>query len=61
MGVGINDGAQRPLSGERWYNVNSLQWLKDGSGLFIVRVIDPSSLLKFGSLVPVRRGAQNNK
>lgn len=36
MGVGINDGTQRPLSSERWYNVNSLQWLKDGSGLFMV-------------------------
>jgi len=36
MGVGVNDGTQRALSTDRWYNVSSLQWLKDGSGLFMV-------------------------
>jgi Tol biopolymer transport system component/DNA-binding winged helix-turn-helix (wHTH) protein len=36
MGVGVNDGAERALSTDRWYNVSSLQWLKDGSGLFMV-------------------------
>lgn len=42
IGVGVNDGAQRSLSNERWYNVYSLQWLKDGSGLFIVASDKPS-------------------
>ncbi len=36
MGVGVDTGVERQLSSERWYNVSSLQWLKDGSGLFMV-------------------------
>ncbi|MCM3869218.1 MAG: winged helix-turn-helix domain-containing protein [Pyrinomonadaceae bacterium] len=42
VGVGVNDGAQRSLSNERWYNVYSLQWLKDGSGLFVVASDKPT-------------------
>ncbi len=42
VGVGVNDGAERSLSIARWYNVSSLQWLKDGSGLFIVASDKPS-------------------
>lgn len=41
MGVGVDDGVQRALSSGRWYNVNSLQWPKDGSGLFIVASDSP--------------------
>lgn len=41
MGVAVDTGAERPLSSERWYNVSSLQWLKDGSGLFMVASESP--------------------
>ncbi len=36
MGFGVNDSAEQSLSDARWYNVTSLQWQTDGSGLFIV-------------------------
>lgn len=35
VGINTNDGTEKPLSTQRWYNVFSIEWLKDGSGLLI--------------------------
>ncbi len=35
IGINLKDGSEKPLSHQRWYNVFSLEWLKDGSGLLI--------------------------
>jgi len=35
VGINATDGSERPLSEKRWYNVFSIDWLKNGSGLLI--------------------------
>ncbi len=35
VGVNAHDGSERLLSEQRWYNVFSIEWLKNGSGLLI--------------------------
>jgi Tol biopolymer transport system component/DNA-binding winged helix-turn-helix (wHTH) protein len=35
IGVDARDGTEKPLSAERWYDVLSIEWLKDGRGLAI--------------------------
>ncbi|MGI8641835.1 MAG: winged helix-turn-helix domain-containing protein [Pyrinomonadaceae bacterium] len=35
VGVNARDGSEKLLSGQRWYNVFSIEWLKNGSGLLI--------------------------
>ena len=35
VGVDVTSGAEKSLSRQRWYEVHSLDWLKDGSGLMI--------------------------
>ena len=35
IGINVKDGTEKPLSAERWYDVLSMEWLKDGSGLLI--------------------------
>ena len=42
IGVDIDDGAERSLSPRRWYDVSSVQWLKDGSGLILTASDAPS-------------------
>ncbi len=36
VGVDASDGAEKPLSAKRWNELNSVQWLKDGSGLLVL-------------------------
>jgi serine/threonine protein kinase len=36
VGVSTADGAEKPLSAQRWNELNSVQWLKDGSGLLVL-------------------------
>ncbi|MGI8885045.1 MAG: TolB family protein [Pyrinomonadaceae bacterium] len=35
VGFNLKDGSEKPLSEQRWYDVFSIEWLKDGSGLLI--------------------------
>lgn len=35
VGINVRDGSERPLSEQRWYNVFSIEWLKNGGGLLI--------------------------
>lgn len=35
VGINIKDGSEKLLSRQRWYNVFSIEWLKNGSGLLI--------------------------
>ena len=35
VGVSLNDGTQRLLTGERWHHVGQAAWLADGSGLLV--------------------------
>jgi len=35
VGINIKDGSEKLLSEQRWYNVFSIEWLKNGSGLLI--------------------------
>lgn len=35
IGINVKDGTEKPLSTQRWHNVHSIEWLKDGSGLLI--------------------------
>jgi len=43
VGVDVTTGVERPLSSRRWYDVKSVEWLKDGSGLLIVASDTPSA------------------
>jgi Tol biopolymer transport system component/DNA-binding winged helix-turn-helix (wHTH) protein len=43
VGVDVTTGVERPLSSRRWYDVESVEWLKDGSGLLIVASDTPSA------------------
>lgn len=42
--VQVESGAQRPMTSQRWLEVNDLGWLSDGSGLLVLAT-DQSSLL----------------
>jgi DNA-binding winged helix-turn-helix (wHTH) protein/Tol biopolymer transport system component len=33
VGINVRDGSETPLSRQRWYDVLSIEWLKNGSGL----------------------------
>lgn len=35
VGINARDGSEKPLSEQRWYNVFSIEWLNNGSGLLI--------------------------
>lgn len=35
VGINVKDGTEKSLSAQRWYEVFSIVWLKDGSGLLI--------------------------
>ena len=35
VGINIKDGSEKLLSEQRWYNLVSLDWLKNGSGLLV--------------------------
>ena len=35
VGINVRDGSEKLLSEQRWYNVFSIEWLKNGSGLLI--------------------------
>jgi DNA-binding winged helix-turn-helix (wHTH) protein/Tol biopolymer transport system component len=35
VGINARDGSEEPLSDQRWYEVFSIEWLKNGSGLLI--------------------------
>ena len=35
VGINLKDGSEKLLSQQRWYNVFSIEWLKNGSGLLI--------------------------
>ena len=35
VGINVRDGSERLLSEQRWYDVFSIEWLKNGSGLLI--------------------------
>jgi Tol biopolymer transport system component/DNA-binding winged helix-turn-helix (wHTH) protein len=35
VAINIKDGSEKPLSGQRWYDVFSIEWMKNGSGLLI--------------------------
>src|SRR6185436_14832355 len=41
--VQVDSGAQRPITSQRWLEVNDLEWLSDGSGLLVLAT-DQSSL-----------------
>ncbi len=36
VGVSVAVGSEKPLSAKRWNNLNSVQWLKDASGLLVI-------------------------
>jgi DNA-binding winged helix-turn-helix (wHTH) protein/Tol biopolymer transport system component len=36
VGISPTDGAEKPLSAKRWISLNSVQWLKDDSGLLVI-------------------------
>jgi eukaryotic-like serine/threonine-protein kinase len=36
VGVNAADGSEKPLSAKRWNALDSVQWLKDGSGLLVL-------------------------
>ncbi len=36
VGISPADGAEKPLSAKRWTSLNSVQWLKDESGLLVI-------------------------
>lgn len=40
--INVDDGAEKPLGLQQWHDVESLRWLKDGSGLLIANA-DKSS------------------
>lgn len=44
VAVEVESGAQRPITSQRWLEVNDLAWLSDGSGLLVLAT-DQSSLL----------------
>jgi WD40-like Beta Propeller Repeat len=35
VGVSVKDGTEKSLSPQKWYDVHSFEWLKDGSGLLV--------------------------
>ncbi len=35
VGINVRDGSEKLLSEQRWYDVFSIEWLKNGSGLLI--------------------------
>ncbi len=35
VGINVRDGSETPLSNQRWYDVFSIEWMKNGSGLLI--------------------------
>lgn len=43
VGVSAADGAEKPLSAKRWNALNSVQWLKDGSGLLVLGSAAPQA------------------
>jgi Tol biopolymer transport system component len=36
VAVSLKDGSERPLTGQKWFNIKQAAWLRDGSGLVVV-------------------------
>jgi len=43
VGVTLADGSEQLLSPRRWYNVSSIEWMNDGTGLLVVAGDAPSA------------------
>ena len=41
--INVKDGTEKPLGAQQWHDVESLKWLKDGSGLMISNADKTSS------------------
>ena len=60
--VPVEGGAERPLTSQRWHQIQRLAWLADGSGLLMTaaeKASDFRAAANMVSLVSRRRSAKN--